>query len=77
MSKPLSEAIDLGSGMMDQTGIPLLVAEKVEEEDMSLDYNFAKNLLESFQSQGGNSGPGSNLMGMLGTTTDSVKPTST
>jgi len=67
VSKPLSKAIDLRSGRMDQTGIPSLVAEKVEEEeDMSLDYNFAKNLLESFQSQGGNSGPGSNLMGMLG-----------
>ncbi|KAK2800580.1 hypothetical protein FQN51_005963 [Onygenales sp. PD_10] len=38
-----------------------------EEYDMeSMDYNLAKNLLESLRSQAGAAGPGSNLLGMMG-----------
>ncbi|PGH12396.1 hypothetical protein AJ79_04344 [Helicocarpus griseus UAMH5409] len=32
----------------------------------SVDFNVAKNLLESFRSQAGSAGPGSNLLGMMG-----------
>ncbi|PGH02900.1 hypothetical protein GX51_04356 [Blastomyces parvus] len=32
----------------------------------SVDFNLAKNLLESFRSQAGSAGPGSNLLGMMG-----------
>ncbi|KAL8746700.1 MAG: hypothetical protein Q9190_001324 [Brigantiaea leucoxantha] len=37
-----------------------------DNHEINIDLNLAKNLLESFQSQGGAAGPGGNLMGMLG-----------
>jgi len=36
------------------------------DEELDIDFNLAKNLLESFKSQGGLAGPGSNLLGMMG-----------
>ncbi|QPC72946.1 hypothetical protein HYE68_003698 [Fusarium pseudograminearum] len=36
------------------------------EEEVDIDYNLAKNLLESFKSQGGMAGPTGNLLGMMG-----------
>ena len=36
------------------------------DEELDIDFNLAKNLLESFKSQGGMAGPGGNLMGMMG-----------
>ncbi|KAF4345782.1 sgt1 [Fusarium beomiforme] len=36
------------------------------EEEVDIDYNLAKNLLESFKSQAGMAGPTSNLLGMMG-----------
>ena len=41
--------------------------EKAEEGEVDIDFNLAKNILESFKSQGGLSGPGGNLMGLMGT----------
>jgi len=40
--------------------------ESDEDEDINIDFNLAKNLLESFKSQAGMAGPGGNLMGMMG-----------
>ncbi len=37
-----------------------------EDEEVDIDFNLAKNLLESFKGQAGVAGPGGNLMGMLG-----------
>jgi hypothetical protein len=37
-----------------------------DQDDVDIDYNLAKNLLESFKSQGGMSGPTGNLLGMMG-----------
>jgi hypothetical protein len=37
-----------------------------DDEDVNVDFNLAKNLLESFKSQAGMPGPGGNLMGMMG-----------
>ncbi|KAI9871507.1 MAG: hypothetical protein M1830_002807, partial [Pleopsidium flavum] len=37
-----------------------------DEEEVHIDFNLAKNLLESFKSQGGMAGPGGNLMGVMG-----------
>ncbi|KIV96134.1 hypothetical protein PV10_00038 [Exophiala mesophila] len=37
-----------------------------DDGDNDIDINLARNLLESLKSQGGTSGPGGNLMGMLG-----------
>ena len=37
-----------------------------EDEDVEIDVNLAKNLLESFKSQGGLPGPTSNLLGLMG-----------
>ncbi|KAI0798308.1 SGT1-domain-containing protein [Xylaria sp. FL0064] len=42
------------------------VDEESCEEDIDIDYNLAKNLLESFKSQAGLAGPAGNLMGMMG-----------
>ena len=40
--------------------------ESDDGEENDIDINLAKNLLESFRSQAGMAGPGSNLMGMMG-----------
>ena len=46
---------------------PLIEAEDAsEDEDADVDVNLAKNLLESFKSQGGASGPGGNMMNLMG-----------
>ena len=36
------------------------------DEEIDIDYNLAKNLLESFKSQGGTAGPAGNILGMMG-----------
>ncbi|KAK2938969.1 hypothetical protein FoTM2_002187 [Fusarium oxysporum f. sp. vasinfectum] len=40
--------------------------EQNSEEEVDIDYNLAKNLLESFKSQAGMAGPTGNLLGMMG-----------
>lgn len=37
-----------------------------EDGELNIDYNLAKNLLESFKSQGGMAGPAGNMLGMMG-----------
>ncbi|KZF18869.1 SGT1-domain-containing protein [Xylona heveae TC161] len=37
-----------------------------EDEGVNIDYNLAKNLLESFKSQAGLAGPGGNILGLMG-----------
>ena len=37
-----------------------------EDETVDIDFNLAKNLLESFKSQGGTPGPSGNLLGLMG-----------
>lgn len=37
-----------------------------EHEELDIDFNLAKNLLESFKSQCGMAGPGGNLLGLMG-----------
>ena len=37
-----------------------------EDEELDIDFNLAKSLLESFKSQGGMAGPGGNLLGLMG-----------
>ena len=38
----------------------------IDDEDVEIDFNLAKNLLESFKAQGGMAGPTGNLMGLMG-----------
>ena len=48
---------------------PLMEAEDAsEDEDAGIDFKLAKNMLESFKSQGGASGPGGNMMALMGMT---------
>ncbi|KAI1193491.1 SGT1-domain-containing protein [Nemania serpens] len=47
-------------------GIEQADEESGDEEEVDIDYNLAKNLLESFKSQAGLAGPASNLLGMMG-----------
>ncbi|KAH7157215.1 SGT1 protein-domain-containing protein [Dactylonectria macrodidyma] len=42
------------------------VEEEDSDEEVDIDYNLAKNLLESFKSQAGMAGPTGNLLGMMG-----------
>jgi hypothetical protein len=37
-----------------------------DQEEIDIDFNLAKNLLESFKSQAGMAGPGGNLLGLMG-----------
>jgi hypothetical protein len=37
-----------------------------DDDDVNIDFNLAKNLLESFKSQAGMAGPAGNLLGMMG-----------
>ena len=39
-----------------------------EDDEIEIDYNLAKNLLESFKSQAGMAGPAGNLLGLMGMT---------
>lgn len=41
-------------------------SEEESDGEIDIDFNLAKNLLESFKSQAGMAGPGGNLMGMMG-----------
>jgi hypothetical protein len=41
-------------------------SEDESDGEVNIDFNLAKNLLESFKSQAGMAGPGGNLMGMMG-----------
>jgi hypothetical protein len=40
--------------------------ESGDDEEVDIDYNLAKNLLESFKSQAGMAGPAGNMLGMMG-----------
>lgn len=46
--------------------ITVAAHESDTDDDVEIDYNLAKNLLESFKSQNGAAGPGGNLMGLMG-----------
>ena len=61
-----SKTSDAGTRGLDR---PSRVADEESDTDneaLDIDYNLAKNLLESFKSQGGGAGPGGNLMGLMG-----------
>lgn len=59
------KAID-SSPSSGQSKPPTEAEDALENEDVDIDFNLAKNLLESFKSQGGASGPGGNLMSLMG-----------
>lgn len=61
-----SEADDAGTKGLDHPSHVADEGSDTENEDLDIDYNLAKNLLESFKSQGGEAGPGGNLMGLMG-----------
>lgn len=59
------KAIERGSSS--EQSKPLKKAEDAsEDEEAEIDFNLAKNMLESFKSQGGASGPGGNMMSLMG-----------
>ena len=49
-----------------QSKPPTEAEDASENEMVNIDFNLAKNLLESFKSQGGASGPGGNMMSLMG-----------
>ncbi|KAK7931919.1 s.t1.c1 [Apiospora marii] len=61
--KQKSATDDKGKGVQYDDDEP---EESDEEEEVDIDYNLAKNLLESFKSQGGTAGPVGNMLGMFG-----------
>jgi len=42
------------------------IMDEDEDQEVNIDFNLAKNLLESFKSQGGMAGPGGNLLASMG-----------
>ncbi|CAD6575145.1 MAG: hypothetical protein ASARMPRED_007111 [Alectoria sarmentosa] len=65
---PETQRKAIGRGSSSGESKPLTEAEDAsEDEDAEIDFNLAKNLLESFKSQGGGSGPGGNMMNLMGT----------
>lgn len=80
MGQMESELHGLGALKLDSSALPALEAsesksksaatEDDEDDDgeVDIDYNLAKNLLESFKSQGGLAGPAGNLMNLMGMT---------
>ena len=65
-SRPQPGAINTKYNGTDQSAPSIAPEPKGEDEDLDIDLNLAKNLLESFKSQGGTSGPASNLLGLMG-----------
>ncbi len=65
-SKPQRKAIAANSSGADEFNATTAAECVSDREDVDVDFNLAKNLLESFKSQGGVSGPGGNLMGLMG-----------
>ena len=62
---PQRKAIERESGRGQSKTV--MEAEDISgEKEMDIDFNLAKNLLESFKSQGGTPGPGGNLLGLMG-----------
>lgn len=59
LPKPTAE-----EGTSSSSGLPAYESEI--DDDVEIDYNLAKNILESFKSQGGAAGPGGNLIGLMG-----------
>ena len=66
-SKQPSETSGLKQGYVDEESDARVPGEPdADDEDVEVDFNLAKNLLESFKSQGGMPGPTGNLMGLMG-----------
>ncbi len=61
-----SEVMGTGTRALDRANCVADEGNDTENEDLNIDYNLAKNLLESFKSQGGVPGPGGNMMGLMG-----------
>ena len=57
---------DVVSGRDARDNAPSSSLESDDEEDLDVDFNLVKNLLESFKGQEGMSGPAGNILGMLG-----------
>ena len=65
-SKQPSETSRLQQGYVNESNARAPGETDAEDEDVEVDINLAKNLLESFESQGGLPGPTSNLLGLMG-----------
>ena len=66
-SKQASETSGLQEGYINEESDARALGEPdADDEDVEIDFNLAKNLLESFKSQGGMPGPTGNLMGLMG-----------
>lgn len=63
---PVSPSRYYGQIAEEGTASELPVYENETDDGVEIDYNLAKNLLESFKSQGGAPGPGGNLIGLMG-----------
>ncbi|KAL2024797.1 hypothetical protein VTK56DRAFT_5618 [Thermocarpiscus australiensis] len=70
--KPKAKPSIKEQGEGEQTSGPVESREKTEDEsgdeEVDIDYNLAKNLLESFKGQAGMPGPAGNLLGLMGMT---------
>ncbi|KAI1760003.1 SGT1-domain-containing protein [Hypoxylon sp. FL1150] len=60
-----AKAIEARSGT-NRKDREMVNGEESSEDEVDIDYNLAKNLLESFKSQAGMAGPAGNILGMMG-----------
>jgi hypothetical protein len=65
-SEPTSQDQSRSAGLQVPEITNLGNAQESDTDDIEIDYNLAKNLLESFKSQNGIAGPGGNLLGLMG-----------
>ncbi|XXH01144.1 hypothetical protein Hte_007497 [Hypoxylon texense] len=61
-----AKAIEAGNDTNSKGKAKMNNEEESSEEEVDIDYNLAKNLLESFKSQAGMAGPAGNILGMMG-----------
>lgn len=66
ISKSQRKAINADFRDADESNVTTAAEYEADGEYVDIDFNLAKNLLESFKSQGGMSGPGGNLLGLIG-----------
>ncbi|KAJ2971967.1 hypothetical protein NUW58_g9285 [Xylaria curta] len=66
-AKPeIAKALGPNAAPRDKGKSTAQAGEESDDEEVDIDYNLAKNLLESFKSQAGLAGPAGNLLGMMG-----------
>lgn len=66
LNEPMPQTQSHSSELQGPEAPKFAPVQESDTDDVDIDYNLAKNLLESFKSQHGAAGPGGNLLGLIG-----------